>query len=198
LNKFDVDGSGETKTLTLRPIDVTGKQNLKLTIACAGTFRDFETSDFLDVMIDPQNTGAFTQLIHFTAPSGTDKFFDDRTTNPANPTHLGLVFQDVTYDIPPGATQLRVQIQALTSWFNEIVGFDNIRITEATAGVLTLESAASVTGPYAAATGAVVDMSAKTITVPVPSGTQFYRGAGLPVRFTSISVQGNNLVIRYE
>ena len=71
----------------------------------------------------------FVQLIHFTAPSGTDKFFDDRSTRPTNPTRLGLAFKDVTYDIPAGATQLIVEVRARTTWFNEIVGFDNIRVT---------------------------------------------------------------------
>lgn len=129
LNKFDVDGTGNPKTLTLRPIDVTGKKDLKLTIACAATFLDFETSDYLEVHIDPHNTGNFTQLIRFTAPTGADKFFDDRSTRPVGYTQLGLAFQDITYDLPAGATQLVIQIRALTTWFNEIVGFDNIRVT---------------------------------------------------------------------
>jgi hypothetical protein len=68
-------------------------------------------------------------LIRFTAPSGDDKFFDDRSTKPGSPTRLGLAFQDVTYDLPAGATQLVIQIRATTTWFNEIVGFDNLRIT---------------------------------------------------------------------
>jgi hypothetical protein len=129
LNKFDVDGTGTPKTLTIGPINVTGKQNLKLTMAFAATFLDFETSDFLDVLIDPNNSGTFTRLIRFTAPSGDDKFFDDRSTKPGSPTRLGLAFQDVTYDLPAGATQLVIQIRATTTWFNEIVGFDNLRIT---------------------------------------------------------------------
>src|SRR5262245_50200054 len=143
LNKFDVDGTGTPKTLTLRPIDVTGKQNVKLTIAAAGTYLDFEQStgptvgDYLDVWIDTDGNGPndFVQLINFTAPSGTDKYFDDRNTKPNNPTRLGLEFKDVTYDIPAGATQLIVQIRAFTTWFNEIVGFDNIRITEGAAQI---------------------------------------------------------------
>jgi hypothetical protein len=40
-----------------------------------------------------------------------------------------LAFQDVTYEIRPGATQMVVEIRAFTTWFNEIVAFDNIRIT---------------------------------------------------------------------
>ena len=75
----------------------------------------------------------FTQLIHFTAPSGSDKFFDDRSTKPGSPTRLGLNFRDVTYDIPAGATQLVIQFRALTTWWNEIVAVDNVRVTEGVA-----------------------------------------------------------------
>jgi hypothetical protein len=199
LNKFDVDGSGTPKTLTIGPINVTGKKDLKLTLAVAATFLDFETSDFLDVYIDPNNAGNFSQLIHFTAPTGTDKFFDDRSTHPSNPTQLGLTFQNVTYDIPAGATQLVIRIDATTTWFNEIVGFDNLRITSGAAPPgLALHSAAVVAGPYTPDATAVVNAGAKTITLPVPSGTRFYRASGAAVKFTGISVQGNSLVLRYE
>jgi hypothetical protein len=129
LNKFDVDGSGTPKTLTLPPIDVSGKPDLKLTIACAATFLDFETPDAFDILIDTNNSGIFTPLIRFLPPTGADKYLDDRSTNPGNPTRLGLEFKDVTYDLPSGASQITIKIQATTTWFNEIVGFDNIRLT---------------------------------------------------------------------
>ena len=131
MNKWPLPTEGY-RTLTLPPINVSGKTNLKLTMALAATFLDFETSDYLDVWIDPDGSGPvdFTQLIHFTAPSGNDKFFDDRSTKPGGPTRLGLNFQDVTYDIPNGATQLVIQFRALTTWWNEICAFDNVRVTE--------------------------------------------------------------------
>ena len=37
--------------------------------------------------------------------------------------------QDITYRIPDGATDLVIRIDALTTWWNEIVAFDNIRVT---------------------------------------------------------------------
>src|SRR2546430_3425451 len=109
--------------------------NLKLTVAFAATFLDFEARDYLAVWIDPDGSGPldFTRLIHFTAPSDSDKFFDDRSTKPGSPTRLGLNFRDVTYDIPAGATQLVIQFRALTTWWNEIAAFDNVRVTEGVA-----------------------------------------------------------------
>lgn len=178
LNKYTpADGTSLPRVVTLAPVNVTGRSDLRLTIAVAGTYLDFETSDYLSVFIDPNNTGNFTRLIHFTAPSGADKYFDDRSTS-ANPVRLGLVFQDVTYPIPAGATQLVIQIRAETTWWNEIVAFDNIRLssglpqppavpefTRLTTGdnqALTLEwtgggtlqRAGAVTGPWGDVAGA--------------------------------------------
>lgn len=202
LSKFDVDLTGPTKTLTLQPIDVTGKQNVKLTIACAATFLDFDTNplDFLDVMINTNNSGTnFIQLIHFRAPNGATKYFDDRSTHPSNPTRLGLVFKDVTYDIPPETTILRVRVDMYTTWYNEIAAFDNIRITAGdVVAALSLDGAADVNGVFAPESSAVIDTNAKTITVPLTSGNRFYRGNGQAVRFTGATIQGNNLVITYE
>jgi len=134
MNKWPLPAEGY-RSPTLPPINVSGRTNLKLMVAYAATFLDFETSDYLDVWIDPDGSGPldFTQLIHFTAPSGNDKFFDDRSTKPGSPTRLGLNFQDVTYDIPNGATQLIIQFRALTTWWNEICAFDNVRVTEGVA-----------------------------------------------------------------
>ncbi|MGK0185793.1 MAG: hypothetical protein ACI9R3_001574, partial [Verrucomicrobiales bacterium] len=135
LNKYDT-GTGETKSLLFEPVDVSGGTDLELTLSVGATFLDFETSDLLDVYIDPDGSGPeeFSQLIHFTAPSGNDKFFNDQGTNPDSPTRLGLRLQDVTYAIPDGATNLVIRIDALTTWWNEIVAFDNIRLTSGGGG----------------------------------------------------------------
>jgi len=133
LNKFATDVAVKTLTFT-KPINTAGKPKLKLTIAFAATYLDFETSDYLKVFIDPDGDGpleidANAPLIHFTAPSGNDKYFNDVTTNPKNPTKLGLKFQDVTYDIPGNPSKIGIRIDALTTWWNEVVAFDNIRVT---------------------------------------------------------------------
>jgi len=130
LNKFDT-GTGEVKSLLLNPVDVSGKTDLEITLSVGATFLDFETSDLLDVFIDPDGNGpeAFSRLIHFTAPSANDKFFNDQGTRPDSPTWLGLQMQDITCPIPDGATDLVLRIDALTTWWNEIVAYDNTRIT---------------------------------------------------------------------
>src|SRR5436190_9480142 len=147
LNKWAYPTDQTYRSLTLPPINVAGKSNVKLTVAFAATFLDFEhsgTIDYLDVLIDPDGSGpaSLTQLIHFTAPTDADKFMDDRTTKPGSPTRLGLRFQDVTYDIPAGATDLVIEFQAATTFWNEIVAFDNVRVTEGVALQPTLAATA--------------------------------------------------------
>ena len=147
LNKWAYPTDQTYRSLTLPPINVAGKSNVKLTVAFAATFLDFEhsgTIDYLDVLIDPDGSGpaSLTQLIHFTAPTDADKFMDDRTTKPGSPTRLGLSFQDVTYDIPAGATDLVIEFQAATTYWNEIVAFDNVRVTEGVAVQPTLTASA--------------------------------------------------------
>ena len=196
LNKFTGDdGVGTPKKITWNDsIDITGKEDVKLTIAIGATFLDFETSDFLSVFIDDSNT----PLIRFTAPTGDDKFFNDINTNPSNPTRLGLALQDITYDIPAGINSINLRIEANTTWWNEIVVFDNIRITDGEIGggqspvedigtlnvpgiaangdvTLswegggTLEEASSVAGPWTAAADQSNPQSRS------PSGSAFFR-----------------------
>ncbi len=38
-------------------------------------------------------------------------------------------FTDFTFDVPPGATDLVVEIRAATTWWTETAAFDNVRIT---------------------------------------------------------------------
>ncbi len=132
LNKFTGDdGVGNPKVLTLKPVDVTGKSNLHLSVLASATYLDFETSDYLDFKVGEAGAdpSTFKTLIRFTAPTGTDKFFDNRGTQPGNVTQLGLAAQDITVDIPSGYKSLVVRVEAVTTWWNEIVAFDNIRVT---------------------------------------------------------------------
>ncbi len=131
LNKWNPEPIGDLggyRTVRLKPVNVAGKENVKVTIALAATFLDFETSDFLDIIAYPQGLGGpEVRLARFSAPSGAVKYFAD--IDHGNAHRLGLEFQDVTYDVPAGATTLVIEIRANTTWWNEIVGFDNIRIT---------------------------------------------------------------------
>jgi hypothetical protein len=116
------------RTLRLRPVDVTGKKNVKIVIALAASFQDFETDDYLLLMADPDGDGPLDPqiLAVFSAPDANTKYFVD--TKNGNINRLGLKFIDCTYNVPDGATQLAVEIRAKTTWWNEIVAFDNIRI----------------------------------------------------------------------
>jgi hypothetical protein len=137
MNKWTIPDTGD-RTVRLGPINVAGKQNVKLTIAAAGTFLDFEPSnlsrgsaDYLEVAIDPDDSGPkdFQRLIFFTPPSASVKYVDDAVTHPNNPTRLGLAFKDITYDIPADATDLVIEVRSISTWWNEIFAFDNIRVT---------------------------------------------------------------------
>lgn len=118
----------QARTLRLRPVDVTGKKNVKIVIALAASFQDFETDDYLLLMADPDGDGPKPPeiLAVFSAPDANTKYFVD--TKNGNINRLGLKFTDCTYSVPDGATQLAVEIWAKTTWWNEIVAFDNIRI----------------------------------------------------------------------
>lgn len=178
------------RSLTLEPVNVAGKENVKLTVALAATFLDFETSDFLDIVAYPSGLASEpVVLAHFAAPSDSAKYFVDVGNNGTR--QLGLSFEDFTYDIPDGATDLIIEFRAATTFWNEIVAFDNVRITSGTGGAPpatvavarsgtdlvitftgTLESAAAITGPWTAVTGAT---SPLTLARGSLTGATFYR-----------------------
>lgn len=119
---------GGYRSVQLRPVNVAGKSNVKLTIALAATFLDFEDSDFLDLIAYPNGLdGGEVRLARYSAPDAASKYFVD--IDHGNSNRLGLTFQDVTYDVPAGATSLVIELRSFTSWWNEIVAFDNVRIT---------------------------------------------------------------------
>jgi hypothetical protein len=166
LNKWAPERIGDLggyRSVQLRPVNVAGKDNVRLTIALAATFLDFETSDFLDIMAYPNGINSTpVRLARYSAPDGSKKYFVD--VDHGNSNQLGLTFRDVTYAIPAGATDLIIEIRGFTSWWNEIVGFDNIRIMAGSevptlqvardgADVVVtftgrLQQAATVNGPY--------------------------------------------------
>lgn len=128
LNKWPYPDGLDHRSLTLRSVNVTGKQNLKLTVALAATFLDFETTDFLKILAYPNGASSEPVLVaHYAAPDANTKYFVDIIHG--NQHKLGLKFQDVTYDLPAGATDLILEFQAATTWWNEIVAFDNVRVT---------------------------------------------------------------------
>lgn len=63
----------------------------------------------------------------------------------------------------------------------------------------TLVSAAIVTGPYLDAIGQSLNLTSKTVTVPLSGSTQFYRIlSGTVTTITSITVTGGNVIITYN
>jgi len=176
----------EPRSLTLKPVNVTGKTNLKLTLALAGTEVDFDlgADDFFSIKVDLKNTGEFIELARYGAPTANEKFLVERIkggdgmggptdlVKPDYTKRVGIVAKEFTYDIPDGATQLVVRFESNSTFWNEIVAFDNIRIhTGALAAPKplisikrdadkvvvefggVLQSANSVTGPWTDVSG---------------------------------------------
>jgi hypothetical protein len=184
---------GQTyRSLTLEPVNVTGKEHLKLTVAVAATFLDFETTDFLKILAYPGGAASEPVLVaHYAAPDANTKYFVDILHG--NQHQLGLKFQDVTYDLPAGATELILEFQAATTWWNEIVAFDHVRVTAGAteapviAGILrdgqevnlTWTGTGSVTVQGTEALGAVwadvTTTSEKTIPLPLTGSQRFFR-----------------------
>ncbi|MEO8426822.1 MAG: hypothetical protein ABI651_06895 [Verrucomicrobiota bacterium] len=130
LNKWPYPDGRVDRSLTLAPVNVAGKTNVQVTVALAATFLDFETTDYLDIVAFPNGTSSAEVLLaHYSPPDGNTKYFVDITH--ANAHRLNLGFQDVTYSVPAGATDLVIEFRAATTWWNEIVAFDNVRITTA-------------------------------------------------------------------
>ncbi len=208
----------EPRSLTLKSVNVAGKKDLRITVALAATDIDFETSDFLKILIDPDGNGPeeFTQLVRFSPPTGNDKYFTDETG--AN--RLSVRFRDVSYPIPGNPTDLVVRFEATSTFFNEILGFDNIRIHSgllATAkppisevkavkannalsiswkngnNPFVVRGAASLAGPWVE----LVTTDANTIDLPLGLATGFFQigeKAATTVKLFKASLSGANEV----
>ncbi|MBL9172783.1 MAG: CHRD domain-containing protein [Verrucomicrobiales bacterium] len=129
LNKWAYPDGQSYRSVQLKPVNVAGKPNLKLTIALAATVVDFETSDFIDVLVYP--TGANSTpvtLAHFQGvQNAIQPWMADQKDNFVR--RLTKQFTDFTYDLPANSTDLIVEIRVATTWWTEIAAFDNIRIT---------------------------------------------------------------------
>ena len=132
LNKWPLPAEGY-RSLQLQPVNVTGKQNVKMTVALAGAQIDFETSDYLDILAYPNGLSSTpVTLAHFRGvENGVQPWLADQKENFVR--RLTRQFADFEYDIPAGATQLIIEFRALTTWWNEIAAFDNVRITSGSA-----------------------------------------------------------------
>jgi len=135
LNKWDLLTGGYPnnqgyRSLQLKPVDVTGRRNVKLNVALAGAQIDFETTDFLDILAYTNGvSGTPVRLAHFRGvETGVQPWLADEMEGLTR--RLTRQFADFEYDIPTNATQLVIEFRAATTWWNEILAFDNVRITE--------------------------------------------------------------------
>ncbi len=111
---------------------------------------------------------------------------------------LDLINQTFTLPKPP------------TNWFFRIVGDRSTRIigiravgsqvvVEYRLVLTTLESAATVTGPYTEETSAVLNQADRTFTMNKPTGSRFYRlSSDVSSRLKPPRASGNQLVLEYE
>ncbi len=116
--------------LTLKPVDVRGLENLKLTLALAGSDVDFEPNDFLRISVDPDGAGpeGFQLLANYIGIGGGPVGDSLGNGTPANYV-IRSNFRDVTYPLPAGATDLVIQFEGHCTFFNEVMAWDNVRIT---------------------------------------------------------------------
>jgi len=110
------------------------------------------------------------------------------------PVSTNWVFtSDLSTDIPSAFYSTRVSSRV--AWINSVI---DPSATPADPPTL-LFAASDVAGPYAEVPGAGVDTSAKTVTIPEPASTEFYRlQACAPSRITNIIISGGMLVISYQ
>jgi hypothetical protein len=127
---IDDFGCACTRTLDLNPIDISGLEDVKLSVALAATDADFEPEDFLQISIDTTGTGTFELIADYVG--NTVKSFEDNISgNVLSPEF----FQDRTFDIPDDASVLAIRFQALSTFPNEIVGIDDIRVFSGSLGL---------------------------------------------------------------
>ena len=80
--------------------------------------------------IDGNGPLGFQMLVEFIGDDG--KGGTDDLVRVGGTEHLTRVFQEFRLDIPAGATDLVLRIEARTNSSSEEIGFDNIRITATT------------------------------------------------------------------
>lgn len=145
LNKWAYPAGQGYRSVRLSPVNVAGKDNLRLTIALAATVVDFEVNDFIDIVAYPQGESSTpVTLAHFQGvQNAIQPWMADQKNNFVR--QLTRQFSDFTYTLPATSTDLIIEIRVATSWWTEIAAFDNIRITSGAAVPLG-GLAASVSG----------------------------------------------------
>jgi hypothetical protein len=122
------------RVLELAPIDLTSSTGVTMTVSLAN-FQPadmWETADFLTILLDKDNNGRFeTTLAEFNGGNNPgDTLFNVDTGEFIPP----FEWVDFEFSIPDDATIAVIRFEAMSTFNDEIVGIDNIRITDASAG----------------------------------------------------------------
>jgi len=128
LNKF---GDMTERTFETTTVSIAGQSDLKLTVALAATAADFENGDYLRIEADIDGTTNILEEFY-----GVDDAASDCNKGLSNGDVAGqegdiclqTEFNDYAWDIPAGS-EVVVRIGALSTWGNEIVTIDNVRIS---------------------------------------------------------------------
>ncbi len=129
LNKFGEMGE---KTLTTSAIDISGKSDLSVSVLLAATAADFEPGDYLriEAIVDGDEPVILEEFW------GVDDGTSDCNKGLSNGEFAGEegdiclpteAFGDFNFPLPEG-NELMLNLAALNTWGNELVGIDNIRV----------------------------------------------------------------------
>lgn len=170
------------KSLTLPPVNVTGKTNVTLRVLVAGSDVDFEDPDFLRISADPDGDGPepaylLANFRQFAAGTPNRGALGDLLDG--QKTVLRGLFKEVSYPIS-NATTLVIRFEAMCTFFNEVMAFDNVRIMVEGADPPTIRIAGTGAGAVITYTGILqssdtvngtyTDVTGASSPYPVPPG----------------------------
>ena len=129
INKWPYPDGLTYRAVQLNPVNVTGKKNIRLTVALAATVVDFEDSDLIDVVYYPDGLASTpVVLAHFRGvQNAIQPWLAD--ANDQFQRRLTREFADFSYPIPDTARNLVIEIRVASTWWTEILAVDNIRVT---------------------------------------------------------------------
>ena len=113
------------RVVQLNPVDISGETGVKVSVALAATDVDFESPDFLKVAYtdDPEAFPEdFITLAQFDGMAPGVLIHPD--LGPLSPNE----FTDFTFEIPDDVDNLILRFEAFSTFPNEVLGIDNVRI----------------------------------------------------------------------
>ena len=118
----------QPRVLELAPVDLSASTDVTLTIALANyqPADMWENTDYFIILLDKENDGDFeTTLAEFNGGNNPGDTLVDIDTGDVIPPFEWVDFQ---YNIPDDATMAVIRFEAISTFADEIIGFDNIRI----------------------------------------------------------------------